>query len=191
MPPRRRRLEFIEAEHRRRRESPLTRAPATISRRPPSSCRGPIRRRAEDRGRGGDGRCGKWHVIRRRPSRGGGGGGGGHRVEVGKKSKKKKKRAGAGAAAAAAAAAGGERCLPDAVLSQLAKKQTEPTFPDVSAWCVGSAQATGSEATAAAAATAPVAPGAVVVVPVRTLRLRVDLRSRRVGKTAPSPRARG
>ena len=54
----------------------------------------------------------------------------------------------------------------DAVLSQLAKKQTEPTFPDVSAWCVGSAQATGSEAIAAAAATALGSPpGAVVVVP--------------------------
>ena len=86
----------------------------------------------------------------------------------GKKSKKKKKRAGAGAAALAAAAAAGGGKMPslDAVLSQLAKKQTEPTFPDVSAWCVGSAQATGSEAIAAAAATALGSPpGAVVVVP--------------------------
>ena len=85
----------------------------------------------------------------------------------GKKSKKKKK-AGAGAAARAAAAAAGRGEMPslDAVLSQLAKKQAEPTFPDVSAWCVGAAQATGSEAIAAASATALASPpGAVVVVP--------------------------
>ena len=87
----------------------------------------------------------------------------------GKKSKKKKK-AGAGAAALAAAAAAGGGKMPslDAVLSQLAKKQAEPTFPDVSAWCVGAAQATGSEAIAAASATALASPpGAVVVVPSR------------------------
>ena len=163
-------FEFIEAEiaaaarvgarTRARRRSRDGRRPRAVDR---------SGRRAEDRGRGGDGRCGKWHVIRRRPSRGGGGGGD-EDIEsmFGKKSKKKKKRAGAGAAALAAAAAAGGGKMPslDAVLSQLAKKQTEPTFPDVSAWCVGSAQATGSEAIAAAAATALGSPpGAVVVVP--------------------------
>ena len=100
----------------------------------------------------------------------------------GKKKKKNKKKKGAGATAAAAMnaagkAMGGKTPSLDAVLSQLVKKQAEPTFPDVDEWTRGRggggggsggiAQATGSEAIAAASAfalaTAPT--GATVVAP--------------------------
>eukprot|EP00740_Mantoniella_antarctica_P025924 CAMPEP_0198705294 /NCGR_PEP_ID=MMETSP1468-20131203/390358_1 /TAXON_ID=1461545 /ORGANISM="Mantoniella sp, Strain CCMP1436" /LENGTH=505 /DNA_ID=CAMNT_0044464161 /DNA_START=90 /DNA_END=1607 /DNA_ORIENTATION=- len=97
--------------------------------------------------------------------------------------KKKKKKVGVGGAAAAAIAAAGKALgqgamTPslNAVLSQLVKKQAEPTFPEVDAWIrgrggggggsLGIAQATGSEAVAAAAALALAAPsGATVVAP--------------------------
>ena len=91
----------------------------------------------------------------------------------GKKKKNRIPGMGAGAAAAAMAAAGlGGGKLPslDAVLSQLAKNNAEPTFPDVEAW-VGpgggaAAQATSSEAVAVAASLALAAPtGATIVVP--------------------------
>ena len=107
-------FEFIEAEiAAAARVAADARAPATISRRPAALAVDRSGRRAEDRGRGGDGRCGKWHVIRRRPSRGGGGGGGGgHRVDVWQKNPKRRRRERGAGAAAAAAAAGGERCPP-------------------------------------------------------------------------------
>ena len=130
--------------------------------------------------RGGNGRCGERHVrvrvsvrvsVRQHPptppSRGGG-------VTTPTSSlclaRTKKKKAGAGAARRRRRRRRGGGKMPslDAVLSQLAKKQAEPTFPDVSAWCVGAAQATGSEAIAAASAMALASPpGAAVVVPSR------------------------
>jgi hypothetical protein len=46
------------------------------------------------------------------------------------------------------------------------KKQQEPTFPELEAWCVGSSQATASEAAACAASIALAAPeNATVVAP--------------------------
>mgnify|MGYP004379208793 CR=1 FL=1 len=70
----------------------------------------------------------------------------------GKKAKKKNK--------------GGAAPSLDAVLSQLIKKQQEPTFPEVDAWITKGGQATASEAVAAALAMCLEAPeGAVVVAP--------------------------
>ena len=70
----------------------------------------------------------------------------------GKKAKKKNK--------------GGAAPSLDAVLSQLVKKQQEPTFPEVDAWITKGGQATASEAVAAALAMCLEAPeGAVVVAP--------------------------
>ena len=90
------------------------------------------------------------------------------------KKKKKKKKGGLGAAvsavsAAAAASAAGSTGAPaslDQILGGLVKKQQEPTFPELEAWCVGSAQATASEAAACAASIALAAPeNATVVAP--------------------------
>lgn len=72
----------------------------------------------------------------------------------GKKAKKKNKNKGGAAPSL------------DAVLSQLVKKQQEPTFPEVDAWITKGGQATASEAVAAALAMCLEAPeGAVVVAP--------------------------
>ena len=90
----------------------------------------------------------------------------------GKRSKKKKAKmpkAGggvvAGASALASALRSGESL--EATLARLAKRQAEPTFPDVARWTIGDAkQATASEAVAALAAVALGAPeGSTVVAP--------------------------
>ena len=90
----------------------------------------------------------------------------------GKRSKKKKAKmpkAGggvvAGASALASALRAGESL--EATLARLAKRQAEPTFPDVARWTAGDAkQATASEAVAALAAVALGAPeGSTVVAP--------------------------
>ena len=86
----------------------------------------------------------------------------------GKKAKKKNKNKGGAASAVRGAmrAAGGAAPSLDAVLSQLVKKQQEPTFPEVDAWITKGGQATASEAVAAALAMCLEAPeGAVVVAP--------------------------
>ncbi len=93
----------------------------------------------------------------------------------GKKKKKKKKKGGLGAAVSAvsavsaAASAAGSTGAPaslDQILGGLVKKQQEPTFPELEAWCVGSSQATASEAAACAASIALAAPeNATVVAP--------------------------
>ena len=86
----------------------------------------------------------------------------------GKKAKKKNKNKGGAASAVRGAmrAAGGAAPSLDAVLSQLVKKQQEPTFPEVDAWITKGGQATASEAVAAALAMGLEAPeGAVVVAP--------------------------
>ena len=71
----------------------------------------------------------------------------------------------AGASALASALRSGESL--EATLARLAKRQAEPTFPDVARWTVGDAkQATASEAVAALAAVALGAPeGSTVVAP--------------------------
>ena len=86
----------------------------------------------------------------------------------GKKAKKKNKNKGGAASAVRGAmrTAGGAAPSLDAVLSQLVKKQQEPTFPEVDAWITKGGQATASEAVAAALAMCLEAPeGAVVVAP--------------------------
>jgi hypothetical protein len=84
----------------------------------------------------------------------------------GKKAKKKNKGGAASAVRGAMRAAGGAAPSLDAVLSQLVKKQQEPTFPEVDAWITKGGQATASEAVAAALAMCLEAPeGAVVMAP--------------------------
>ena len=81
----------------------------------------------------------------------------------GKKAKKRNKAKSAGTASVAKSAGGAPRSL-DAMLSQLAKKQQEPTFPEVDAWIMKSGQATASEAVATALALCLEAPADAVVV---------------------------
>ena len=81
----------------------------------------------------------------------------------GKKAKKRNKAKSAGTASVAKSAGGAPRSL-DAMLSQLAKKQHEPTFPEVDAWIMKSGQATASEAVATALALCLEAPADAVVV---------------------------
>ena len=69
----------------------------------------------------------------------------------GKKAKKRNKARSAGTASVAKSAGAAPPFL-DAMLSQLAKKQQEPTFPEVDAWITKSGQATASEAVATALA---------------------------------------
>ena len=90
----------------------------------------------------------------------------------GKRSKKKKAKmpkAGGGVVAGASALASALRSggSLEATLARLAKRQAEPTFPDVARWTIGDAkQATASEAVAALAAVALGAPeGSTVVAP--------------------------
>ena len=119
----------------------------------------------------------------------------------GKRSKKKKAKmpkAGggvvAGASALASALRSGESL--EATLARLAKRQAEPTFPDVARWTVGDAkQATASEAVAALAAVALGAPeGSTVVAPSaisppRSRRLG-DVRAREARRLAGTRRGR-
>ena len=114
----------------------------------------------------------------------------------GKRSKKKKAKmpkAGggvvAGASALASALRSGESL--EATLARLAKRQAEPTFPDVARWTVGDAkQATASEAVAALAAVALGAPeGSTVVAPsaIFASALAFDLETFGRGRTVVSP----
>ena len=100
----------------------------------------------------------------------------------GKKAKKKNK--------------GGAAPSLDAVLSQLVKKQQEPTFPEVDAWITKGGQATVSEAVAAALAMCLEAPeGAVVVAPSALFASAVSFDTGSLGKgrrlIAPSQAAGG
>jgi hypothetical protein len=115
----------------------------------------------------------------------------------GKRSKKKKKatipKAGggvvAGASALASALRAGESL--EATLARLAKRQAEPTFPDVARWTIGDAKlATASEAVAALAAVALGAPeGSTIVAPsaVFASALAFDLGTFGRGRTVVSP----
>ena len=81
----------------------------------------------------------------------------------GKKAKKRNKARSAGTGSGAKSVGGALPSL-DAMLSQLAKKQQEPTFPEVDAWITKSGQATASEAVATALALCLEAPADAVVV---------------------------
>jgi len=81
----------------------------------------------------------------------------------GKKAKKRNKARSAGTGSGAKSVGGAPPSL-DAMLSQLAKKQQEPTFPEVDAWITKSGQATASEAVATALALCLEAPADAVVV---------------------------
>ena len=81
----------------------------------------------------------------------------------GKKAKKRNKARSAGTGSVAKSVGGAPPSL-DAMLSQLAKKQQEPTFPEVDAWITKSGQATASEAVATALALCLEAPADSVVV---------------------------
>ena len=81
----------------------------------------------------------------------------------GKKAKKRNKARSAGTGSVAKSAGAAPPSL-DAMLSQLAKKQQEPTFPEIDAWITKSGQATASEAVATALALCLEAPADAVVV---------------------------
>lgn len=118
----------------------------------------------------------------------------------GKKKKKKKKAPTVGSVAAAAATAAGAVPSLDAVLGQLVKRQAEPTFPEVDAWTRGRggrgggsggiAQATGSDAVAAALAVALAAPpGTTVVAPTPLFASAMTFDLGTLGAFLPTPAA--
>ena len=171
-------FEFIEAEiaaaaYRR------GRAPATFSRRPSSSCRGPIRapRRRSRTWRGRTVRKMARHPPppprRRRQRR--------TSSRCLAKNPKKKKRAGAGAAPPPPPPRGGKMPSLDAVLSQLAKKQTSRRSRTCPRGAWGARRPPGAKRRrgGGGGARRPRRRGGR---PVRTLRLHVGLRSRRVGR---------
>ena len=180
-------FEFIEAEiaaaarvaadaRARRRQSRDGRRPRAVDR---------SGRRAEDRGRGGDGRCGKWHVIRRRPSRGGGGGGGGgHRVDVWQKIQKEEEESRRGRRRARCRRRrGGKDALPGRRAESAREETDRADVPGrvrvVRGERAGHRERSDRRGGGDGARVAPRRRGGR---PVRTLRLRVDLRSRRVGR---------